>query len=257
MSSTRGAGSPSGRAAWAALVWPVAVFLTGVLFALPAAPAGAPATETSPPTANPTSLSTSGTPPTADPISPPASPATDALHLLETIAPAQQATPGYVRAAFGPGWGDPDRNGCDARNDVLARDLTEVVFRAGTRDCVVHSGILHDPYTGLTIDFLRGNTTSVLVQIDHVVPLAWAWSYGASGWTDRERADFHSDAANLLAVDGDVNQSKSAKGPSKWLPPNADFHCEYAITWVTVLSAYELTIPGDDRKELELVLRAC
>jgi hypothetical protein len=48
--------------------------------------------------------------------------------------------------------------------------------RAGfdTNDCIVLTGTLHDPYTGTTIAFQRGQDTSDDVQIDHVlsVPVA-------------------------------------------------------------------------------------
>ncbi|MBF4625894.1 HNH endonuclease, partial [Clavibacter sp. VKM Ac-2872] len=37
-------------------------------------------------------------------------------------------TPNYDRAAYGPSWADTDHNGCDQRNDVLARDLTAVTY---------------------------------------------------------------------------------------------------------------------------------
>ena len=52
-----------------------------------------------------------------------------------------------MRAQFGPAWKDVDRNGCDTRNDILKRDLTEIVYRIGTRNCVVESGLLLDPYS--------------------------------------------------------------------------------------------------------------
>ena len=63
---------------------------------------------------------------------------------------------GYDRARFGQAWLDADRNGCDTRNDVLRRDLREVVLDARTNGCVVLSGVLEDPYTGARVDFERG-----------------------------------------------------------------------------------------------------
>ncbi len=81
---------------------------------------------------------------------------------------------GYEREEFGDGWVDTDRNGCDTRNDVLARDLTGERFRPGSA-CVVVSGTLEDPYSGRTIEFRRGEDTSDDVQIDHVVALSDAW----------------------------------------------------------------------------------
>ncbi len=94
---------------------------------------------------------------------------------------------GYTREDFGPRWADTDRNGCDTRNDILRRDLTGVVAKPGTRDCVILSGTLMDPYTGTAISFLRGQDTSTEVQIDHVVALSDAWKRVPSSST-RKRA---------------------------------------------------------------------
>ena len=66
----------------------------------------------------------------------------------------------YEREVFGQAWADADRNGCDTRNDVLRRDLTAYVLKAGTRGCLVLRGTLRDPYTGASIAFVRGPVTS-------------------------------------------------------------------------------------------------
>ncbi len=58
------------------------------------------------------------------------------------------------------------------RNDVLTRDLANVAFKNGEKQCTVLSGVLHDPYTATTINFQRGQTTSSAVQIDHVISAA-------------------------------------------------------------------------------------
>ena len=76
---------------------------------------------------------------------------------------------GYDRDLFGSGWKDPDRNGCDARNDILRRDLRDTTAKPGTRGCVIATGVLRDPFTGRTIGFVRGQGTSTQVQIDHLV----------------------------------------------------------------------------------------
>ncbi|WP_316318878.1 HNH endonuclease family protein, partial [Clavibacter michiganensis] len=96
-------------------------------------------------------------------------------------------TPDYDRAAYGPSWADTDHNGCDQRNDVLARDLTAVTYTKADPGCTVATGHLADAYTGRSIDFTRGKATSAAVQIDHLVPLGWAWQHGAAGWTGEPR----------------------------------------------------------------------
>jgi len=162
--------------------------------------------------------------------------------------------PEYRRAAFGEPWEDVDGNGCDTRNDVLARDLTKI-----TKDtrCRVLTGTLHDPYTGKTIPFTRGEKTSSDVQIDHVVPLAWAWANGASGWDQKTRVRFANDMANLIAVDGPTNTSKSAKGPALWTPPNDAYDCRYVAQFSMIVIKYDLTLPDDDRAAISRTMSAC
>ena len=96
---------------------------------------------------------------------------------------------GYSRDQFGPAWADTDHNGCDTRNDILARDLTNETFKPGTNDCVVTTGTLADKYTGTTINFVRGEDTSSAVQIDHIVPLCDAWQTGAQQFSADQRKD--------------------------------------------------------------------
>ncbi|MEN2744939.1 HNH endonuclease family protein [Sinomonas halotolerans] len=166
------------------------------------------------------------------------------------------ARSGYERSEFGPAWADVDRNGCDTRNDILARDLTVLAFRPGTHDCVVLTGILLDPYTGQRIDFERG-PRSAEVQIDHLVPLADAWQKGAQAWTAERRERFANDPANLLAVDGDENQSKGAGDLATWLPPNKAFRCEYTVRIVAVKAEYGLWMTEAEHRRAGELLAAC
>ncbi|WP_328320026.1 hypothetical protein OHA70_20715 [Kribbella sp. NBC_00382] len=56
-----------------------------------------------------------------------------------------------LNAHAGPGGHD----GCDTRNNVLAKQLTDVSFKAGAKHCVVMSGQLLDPYTSRLINFRK------------------------------------------------------------------------------------------------------
>ena len=94
----------------------------------------------------------------------------------------------YQRTAFGPAWQDADRNGCDTRNDILRRDLREVVFAKGSK-CRVAAGVMHEPYLGRIARFTRGAETSKDVQIDHVVALGDAWQKGAQQLTPKAAAE--------------------------------------------------------------------
>ena len=164
---------------------------------------------------------------------------------------------GYSRDQFGPAWSDVDHNGCDTRNDMLRRDLTAVALRPGTRDCVVLSGVLADPYTAAAINFLRGNATSTAVQIDHVVALSDAWQKGAQQLSPAQRLSFANDPLNLLAVDGPANQSKSDGDAATWLPPNKSYRCNYVARQISVKSSYGLWVTQAEHDAMARVLSNC
>ena len=166
-------------------------------------------------------------------------------------------TPNYDRAAYGPSWADTDHNGCDQRNDVLARDLTAVTYTKADPGCTVATGHLVDVYTGRSIDFTRGKATSAAVQIDHLVPLGWAWQHGAAGWTAARREQLATDFNTLQAVDGPTNEAKSDQGPATWLPPVDGYDCLYVTRFAYVLHAYALTIDDADRAAIDHTLTTC
>jgi hypothetical protein len=164
---------------------------------------------------------------------------------------------GYSRDAFGAAWADVDRNGCDTRNDILARDLTDVTYKDGTKDCVVLTGTFADPYSRTTIAFERGEKTSTAVQIDHVVALSDAWQKGAQGWDEAKRTAFANDPLNLWAADGPLNGQKSDGDTATWLPPNKDFRCEYVARQVGVKFTYGLWVTDAEQVAMASVLSTC
>lgn len=164
-----------------------------------------------------------------------------ALAQLDTVTIKGRAPKtGYDRDLFGSGWKDPDRNGCDARNDILRRDLTKLTTRPGTQDCIITSGVLAGPFTGNTIGFTRGQGTSTAVQIDHLVALSDAWQKGAQQFSEDQRIEFANDPLNLLAVDGPMNASKGDADAATWLPPRKSYRCTYVARQTAVKAKYGL-----------------
>ncbi|MGH3566098.1 MAG: hypothetical protein ACRDRH_08715 [Pseudonocardia sp.] len=74
-----------------------------------------------------------------------AAPTGDAAQTLAAL-PVKGRAPrtGYDSDQFGQRWADVDRDGCDQRNQVLARDLVDETFRGGSM-CVVITDLLRDP----------------------------------------------------------------------------------------------------------------
>ena len=181
--------------------------------------------------------------------------ATQALDSLEVKGRAPKT--GYKRDQFGAAWADVDHNGCDTRNDILNRDLTNKTYKAGTHNCVVTSGRLVDPYTAALIDFVRGQSTSAAVQIDHVVALSDAWQKGAQKLSQTKRTELANDPYNLLAVQGKANQKKSDGDAATWLPSNKSFRCEYVARQIGVKHKYSLWITQAEKEAISKVLSSC
>lgn len=124
---------------------------------------------------------------------------------------------GYERSKFRH-WSDADGDGRDSRQEEII---------TGTVTCIVC------PYSGKCISPSEAD-------IDHVIPLRWAWDHGADQWSASKREAFANDPDNLVPVLASLNRAKGAKGPDAWLPPNL-FHVPvYSATWVTLCRRYEI-----------------
>jgi hypothetical protein len=180
--------------------------------------------------------------------------AVEVLERLEVKGRAPRT--GYSREEFYTNW--PDIDGCDARNVILARDLTEVVIEEdGNERCIVLAGVLDDPYTGERIEFVRGSGSSSAVQIDHVVALSDAWQKGAQYMEQSVRKDLAGDPLNLLAVDGPANMEKGDSDAASWLPSNKAFRCTYVARQISVKYKYKLWVTEAERDAMGRVLEKC
>jgi len=177
--------------------------------------------------------------------------------IQEQITKGRAAKTGYTRAQFGPAWADVDRNGCDTRNDILNRDLTNQVYKEKTKQCVVLSGTLIDPFSGESINFVQGAKTSSEVQIDHSVALSNAWQTGAFKLTSDQRKVFANDPLNLQAVKGKLNSQKGDGDAATWLPPLKSYRCDYVSRQIAVKLKYKLWFTAPEKEAMIRILKAC
>ena len=178
----------------------------------------------------------------------------DALTALNNLeVKGRAAKTGYARSQF-PHWSDPDRNGCDARNDTLKRDLTNITYKTGTRECKVIAGQLIDPFSGKLITFSASGNS---IDIDHVVALSNAWQTGAAYFDKSKRTLLANDPLNLLAVDTKLNRKKGDGDAATWLPPNKAFRCEYVARQVAVKAKYGLWVTKAEKAMMEKILSTC
>jgi hypothetical protein len=167
---------------------------------------------------------------------------------------------GYDRVKdFGEAWTDDQgapggHNLCETRDDILRRDLTSAKLEG---KCEVTSGTLVDPYTGKTIHFTRGRSTSLAVQIDHMVALGNAWQTGATRLSQATREELANDPLNLIAADGPANEGKGDDDASRWLPQSGSFHCTYVARQIAVKAKYHLWVTSPEKAAIAKVLGSC
>lgn len=101
----------------------------------------------------------------------------------------------YERSAFGHGWDDADGDCQNSRAEALIATSSTTVRFATDRECRVVTGRWISPFTGNVIQ------NSSDIDIDHVVPLKWAWKHGAKGWSQTKRERFANDMVNLWPVE--------------------------------------------------------
>jgi hypothetical protein len=151
----------------------------------------------------------------------------------DRVSLLDESSPNYSREAFGRGWSDDDGDCQNTRHETLITQSLEQVKFKSFEQCQVAEGSWLSPYTGQLV------FKSSRLDIDHVVPLKWAWQHGAASWPKAKRIKFANYPLNLLAVEMRLNRQKGAKGPDNWLPP--ENKCKYLKLFATIKDAYALT----------------
>lgn len=171
--------------------------------------------------------------------------------LLGQLVIEEEFQGGYDRSLF-PHWIDVDRDGCDARREVL---IVEAVVSPVVGDrCSLTGGSWYSAFDGVTI------TDDSSVDMDHMVPLKEAWDSGAHAWSEDRRRAFANDIdlpEALIGVSRSSNRSKGARDPAEWLPPLASYHCQYVRDWMVVKIKWELSVDAREFNALRSVAASC
>ena len=174
-----------------------------------------------------------------------------AIGLLQNIRVQNERGGGYVRALF-EHWRDIDGDGCDSREQVLKRDSVTLP-QVDPYKCKVVAGDWVSPYDGAR----WSDPTDI--DIDHVVALKEAWDSGAWAWSAATRnayANDTSDKRTLLAVTDNVNQQKSDKDPSNWVPPLKSYLCTYLGNWISVKARWNLSMDKSEWGRIKNLLNS-
>lgn len=155
----------------------------------------------------------------------------------------------YERSKFGAGWDDSDRDCQNQRAEALIKTSSTSVRFADKEKCRVITGRWISPFTGNVIQ----NASNI--DIDHVVPLSWAWNHGASNWSQDRREQFANDLVNLWPVEASLNRSKGDSGPDDWLPPEGK--CQYLARFLRITKKYDLRISEAEIQSFKKILGEC
>ncbi|OES24162.1 hypothetical protein BFV94_4545 [Alteromonas macleodii] len=156
----------------------------------------------------------------------------------------------YDRSMF-PHWVDDDGDCQDTRAETLINQSLVAVTFSDRNQCYVTTGKWYDPYTNQ--HYLDDDD----LDIDHKVPLMWAFLHGAKDWPVSKKRAFANDPQNLIAVKNSANRSKGAKGPSQWLPEHQAYRCQYIGDFVAIVRKYGLQFKPNETRVVNRQLAAC
>ena len=171
--------------------------------------------------------------------------------LLTQLVIEDEFPSGYDRDLFRH-WIDADRDGCDARREVLI--LEAVVAPTVGEGCSLTGGSWYSAFDGVTTN------DPGEFDIDHMVALKEAWDSGAHAWDSDRRRAFANDLElpqALIAVSRSSNRSKGADDPAEWLPPLFSYHCQYIEDWMVVKIKWGLSVDAREFNALRSAAAGC
>lgn len=149
-------------------------------------------------------------------------------------------------------WIKQERGGYDTRQKVLIEEsLIMPTIKPSAKK--VESGRWYGSYTDRLFDDPKD------LDIDHLVPLGEAHRSGACYWNKERKKQYANHLQHkeeLIAVSKGANREKGQKDPSKWLPKNQDYVCEYIFDWLIIKTRWGLWIDSEEKESIEKTINA-
>ncbi|MDR2748341.1 MAG: DUF1524 domain-containing protein [Bifidobacteriaceae bacterium] len=163
----------------------------------------------------------------------------------------------FSRDAFCGDWTEYKDTGLNTRDWILLRDA-ESNYSYTNGKPKFYKARLFDKYLQKDIVYTTGETDeSKKAEVDHIVSLSNAYKCGAWKW--KERCDkwrkLTNELVNLIAVSAAVNNEKSDKDASEWLPVSA-FQKRFITLQIFVKYLYELSVTKSEKETMLRVLKS-
>lgn len=152
----------------------------------------------------------------------------------------------YSRDKFGEGWNN--YRGCiSVREHVLIENSKDMVVM-DPKNCNIEKGRWYSIWENRYFDDPKN------IDIDHTVPLKWAYIHGANKWSDAQRNEYannYIDEYHLTPLSIYNNRSKGSKGPDRWLPPYN--RCLYIKTFIAIVHKYDLKFTEIEKTKIDSI----
>lgn len=143
--------------------------------------------------------------------------------------------------------------GCLTVREKVLIDHSLRPVKMDSKNCTIISGEWRPLWENKTY------TNPKEMDIDHTVPLSWAWKHGASNWTRQQKINYannYQEKNYLLPLSATMNRTKSDQGPDEWLPETN--RCQYIKTFEMIVQQNRLTLSEiEKRKYDELKKKEC
>lgn len=142
-----------------------------------------------------------------------------------------------------PRWLDVDRNCQKENHQAMAEaSLINVRYENGDQCRAVTSGQWQDPYTGRKFNKVDQ------VEVDDLVSLHEAHSFGGLAWPRNKRALFANNPNNLIVVSREYKEHRAGRPASEWMPADESYWCEYIVKRELIARKFELHFPSHERE---------
>ena len=138
--------------------------------------------------------------------------------------------------------------GCLSVREKILIDYSIIPVKMDANNCNIISGEWKSIWENKTYYLPRE------IDIDHTVPLAWAWRHGANTWLQIQKENYANNFREkyyLLPLSASANRAKGDRGPDEWLPEIN--RCFYIITFQNIVKQNKLILSEIEKNKYEQI----